>query len=85
MRACRSILYEHLGVWFRLACTGNHRGLQSCVGTRARLGYAAFDVQLRKVCFVTTLYINVCRCVSTHMLYRGSGDMPRVFVSGPRA
>ena len=25
-----------------------HRRLQSCVGTRARLGYAAFDAQLRK-------------------------------------
>ena len=33
-----------------------HRRLQSCVGTQARLGYAAFDVQLRKAYFVTTLY-----------------------------
>ena len=33
-----------------------HSCLQSCVGTRARLGYAAFDAQLRKAYFVTTLY-----------------------------
>ena len=33
-----------------------HKRLQSCVGTRARLSYAAFDVQLRKAYFVTTLY-----------------------------
>ena len=33
--------------------------LQSCVGTWARLGYAAFDVQLRKAYFVTTLYTRV--------------------------
>ena len=33
-----------------------HRRLQSCVGTRARLGYATFDAQLRKAYFVTTLY-----------------------------
>jgi len=33
-----------------------HRRLQSCVGTRARLGYTAFDAQLQKVYFVTTLY-----------------------------
>ena len=37
-----------------------HRRLQSCVGTRARLGYAKFDVQLQKQYFVTTLY-------ATHM------------------
>ena len=39
------------------------RRLQSCVGTQTRLGYAAFDAQLRKVYFVTTtLYAirNVC-------------------------
>ena len=35
-----------------------HRHLQSCVGTRARLCYAAFDVQLWKAYFVPcTLYI----------------------------
>ena len=33
-----------------------HRHLQSSVGTQARLGYAAFDVQLQKVYFVTALY-----------------------------
>ena len=33
----------------------NHRRLQSRVGTRAKLGYAAFDAQLRKR-IVTTLY-----------------------------
>ena len=32
-----------------------HRCLQSCVGTRARLGYATFDAQLRKR-IVSTLY-----------------------------
>ena len=40
-----------------------HRHLQSCVGIRVRLGYAAFDAQLRKAYFVTTtLYAirNVC-------------------------
>ena len=34
----------------------SHRHLQSCVGTQARLGYAAFNAQLRKAYFVTTLY-----------------------------
>ena len=33
-----------------------HRYLQSSVGTWARLGYAAFDAQLRRAHFVTTLY-----------------------------
>ena len=37
-----------------LACV--HRRLQSCVGTLARVGYAAFDVQLQKAYFVITLY-----------------------------
>ena len=36
--------------------TIRHRCLQSCVGTCARLGYAAFDAQLQKAYFVTTLY-----------------------------
>ena len=55
-----------------------HRRLQSCVGTQARLGYAAFDAQLRKAYFVTTLtvrYTYICACVSMHR--------PRVFASGP--
>ena len=30
--------------------------LQSRLGTRARLGHAAFDAHLRKAYFVTTLY-----------------------------
>ena len=46
-----------------------HRHLQSCVGTWARLGYAAFDVQLRKAYFVTTLYAIHSLC--TLMLYAG--------------
>ena len=33
-----------------------HRHLQSCVGTQARLGHAAFDAQLWKAYFVTTPY-----------------------------
>ena len=36
--------------------THHHRRLQSCVSTRARLGYATFDAQLWKAYFVTTLY-----------------------------
>ena len=49
-----------------------HRRLQSWVGTRAKLGYAAFDVQLRKR-IVTTLYsyTYVCMCVSMLMLVWG--------------
>ena len=38
-------------------CDG-HRRLQSRVGTRARLGYATFDAQLRKAYFVTTLCVH---------------------------
>ena len=37
------------------ACRIQHRRLQSWVGTRARLGYAALDAQLRKR-IVTSLY-----------------------------
>ena len=51
-----------------IAC---HRHLQSCVGTQVRLGYAAFDAQLRKMYFVTTLYA-IRTSVGMHMLYRGS-------------
>ena len=40
-----------------------HRCLQSCVGTRARLGYAALDGQLWKAYF-GTLYVRLC----THMV-----------------
>jgi len=40
------------------------RHLQSCVGTRARLGYAAFDAQLLKAYFVTTTLCAICNiCV----------------------
>ena len=35
---------------------GTYRRLQSCVGTRVRFDYAAFDVQLWKTYSVTTLY-----------------------------
>ena len=48
----------------------DHRHLQSFEGTQARLGYAAFDVQLWKVYFVTTLYTIRTR-LCTHMLYAG--------------
>ena len=41
--------------------------LQSCVGTRAKLGYAAFDAQLRKAYFVTTLYA-IYDHVSSHLV-----------------
>ena len=56
-----------------LQCS-KHRCLQSCVGTWARLGYAAFDAQLQKAFFVITRcavrYRYVCGCVSTHLQYR---------------
>ena len=44
-----------------------HSRLQSCVGTRARLDYAAFDAQLRKAYFVTTFprYTYVCARISS--------------------
>ena len=54
---------------------------QSCVGTRARLGYDAFDAQLRKAYLHYTVrygYTYVCACASTRM----PGGMPRVFASG---
>ena len=61
-------MYNHLYMWHL-----GHRRLQSCVGTRARLGYAAFDVQLRKrialhCTLYTVVYTVVCTCVSTLML-----------------
>ena len=54
--------------------TNGHGRLQSCVGTRARLGYAAFDAQLRKAYFVFYNPYVLCACIiiSTLMLYRGS-------------
>ena len=48
-----------------------HRRQQSSVGTRARLSYATFDVQLWKEYFVTTLY-TLCTSVQ------------HVFASSPR-
>ena len=56
--------------------------IESCVGTWARVGCTTFHAQLRKAYFVTTLSVRA----STHAyaIYRGSGSMPHVFVSGPR-
>ena len=50
-----------------------HRHLQSCVGTRARLGYAAFNAQLRKhiVTTRTIRYTYVWHDISTLMLVWG--------------
>ena len=51
------LTYLHCPLWFnkRCVCGFMHWPLQSCMGgTRARLGYDAFDPQLRK-CIVTTL------------------------------
>ena len=69
----RKIIFSHI---FRVHHQGQyavvlsfHQGprcLQSCVGTWARLGYAAFDAQLRKAYFVTTLYT-----IHLHTLYAG--------------
>ena len=56
---------------FLLSTWGNiilqHRHLQSCGSTWARLGYATFDVQLQKAYFVTTLYaiITLILCTVT--------------------
>ena len=39
----------------------SHRRLQSCVGTRARLGYAGFDAQLQHILSLhCTLYVRLC-------------------------
>ena len=49
------LLVATYSYWGNLhACV--HRRLQSCVGTLARVGYAAFDAQLQKAYFVITLY-----------------------------
>ena len=50
-----NIFTVHNGYWYEHIII-HHRCLQSCVGTQARLGYAAFDAQLQKAYFVTTLY-----------------------------
>ena len=47
------------------------------MGTRARLGYATFDVQLRKAYFVTTLY-----AIRTSVHAQGRVCYIGVFVSG---
>ena len=53
---------EH--VYMHMEDTIDRQGLQSCVGTRARLGYAAFDAQLQKAYFVTTTQYAICNvCV----------------------
>ena len=57
----------------------HHRRLQSCVGTWARLGYAAFDAQLRKrVALHCTLYTVVCTCVTMLMLVWGHAARLRI-------
>ena len=51
-----------------------HRCLQSCVRTRARLGYAAFDVHAIAesiFCHYTVRYTYIFACICMHMLYRG--------------
>lgn len=45
-----------------------HRCLQSCVGTQARLGYVAFDVQLRKAYSATAVLVS-CYLQYTTLLY----------------
>ena len=71
-----------------LQCS-KHRCLQSCVGTWARLGYAAFDAQLRKrtalhrtlytiVCIRSSVYGRLYTCVSTLMLVWGHATCLRV-------
>ena len=44
----------------------NHRCLQRCVGTQARLGYAAFDAQLRKRILSLHCTLYICLCVPKH-------------------
>ena len=60
---CCSYFSEHLrNTPLNIDAISIHRRLQSCVGTRARLGYAAFDAQLRKEFFLSlhcTLYVRL--------------------------
>ena len=54
-------------------CLQHHRHLQNCVGTRARLGYAAFDAQLQK-CVLSLhcmLYIRLCMHKDAYASYVG--------------
>ena len=55
------------GMYINMCQKYSRRRLQSCVGTWARLGYAAFDAQLRKVYFVTSLYA-ICTSVHTYAI-----------------
>ena len=51
-----------------------HRRLQSCVGTRARLGYARFDAQLQLILSLQcTLYVRPCLRKHAYAIYRGLG------------
>ena len=57
----------------------HHRRLQSCVGTRARLGYATFDAQLwKRIALHCMLYTVICTCVSMLMLVWGHAACLRV-------
>ena len=64
------IYTRYISRWMWNIVEREHRYLQSCVGTWARLGYAAFDAQLRKAYFVTRVY--TVRYTYTSLLYRGS-------------
>ena len=70
--------YISTGQWCNICKVQKHRRLQSYVGNRARLGYAAFDVQLQKAYFVTTLYP-----IRTSVHAYAICWWPRVFASGP--
>ena len=51
-----------------------HRGLQSCVGTWARLGYTGFDAQLQRILSLhCTLYVRLCVHKHAYAIYRGLG------------
>ena len=65
-----------------------HRSLQSCVGTRARLGYAAFDAHAiaeSVFCHYTVryTYIAYARICYIGGLWACLTCWPRVFTSGP--
>ena len=49
-----------------------HKRLQSCVGTRARLGYTGFDAQLQRILSLhCTLYVHPCVHKHMHAIHRG--------------
>ena len=58
----RSGKYRNLAHCLEHTLCHPHRCLKSCVGTRTRLGYAAFDAQLRKriLSLHFTLYSRLC-------------------------